>query len=72
MKNKLVKRNMTKFDYKARKLGLFGLIVIGITLSVGLPVAKSLSDLNMNLNNEIKAIQNEATDDNHQYNVERK
>ncbi len=72
MKNKLVKRNMTKFDYRARKLGFLGLAIIGISLSVGLPIANSLSKMNSNLTQEIVVMQNEQTDENHQYTVERK
>lgn len=72
VKNKLVKNNMTKFDYRARRLGIIGMILMVVTLSVGIPVASSLSNLNNTLTRDISVIQRENPDENTQYVVERK
>lgn len=70
MKNKLVKKNMTRFDYTARKLGIIGLFLIVITFSFALPIATSLANTNKTLAHEIMVIQeNNVEDGNHQYNV---
>ena len=39
MKNKLNKLNLTKFDYKAKKLGFLGLFLVVMTFTITLPVA---------------------------------
>lgn len=70
MKNKLVKANKTKFDYRARKLGIFGLFLMIITLSVAVPVASSLSNVNKSLVQDITVMENENNDSNIQ--LERK
>ena len=74
MKNKLVKTNMTKFDYRARRLGIVGVILLGVSLTVALPVATSLSNINKQLTQDITIIQMENGNDEtvHQYNVESK
>ena len=74
MKNKLVKTNMTKFDYRARKLGIFGVILLGISLTVALPIATSLSNYNKQLTQDITIIQmeNGKDDTTHHYTVENK
>lgn len=64
MKNKLVKANKTKFDYRARKLGIIGLFLMVITLSVAVPVASSLSNVNKSLVQDITIMENENNDSN--------
>jgi hypothetical protein len=64
MKNKLVKANKTKFDYRARKLGIIGLFLMVITLSVAVPVASSLSNVNKSLVHDITVMENENNDSN--------
>ena len=39
MKNKLVKTNMTRFDYLARRLGIIGFVLFVMCFSVALPIA---------------------------------
>lgn len=63
MKNKLEKRNLTKFDYKARKLGILGSILVVLTLAVMLPVSANLSSNNTTLTNEIRMLNNDVNDD---------
>ena len=63
MKNKLEKRNLTKFDYKARKLGILGCILVVLTLAVMLPVSANLSSNNTTLTNEIRMLNNDVNDD---------
>lgn len=64
MKNKLVKANKTKFDYSARRLGIIGLFLMVITLSVAVPVASSLSNVNKSLVQDITIMENENNDSN--------
>ena len=64
MKNKLVKRNMTKFDYRARKLGIFGAILAVLSLAVILPISANISSNNVALTNEIQGITNDIKHDN--------
>lgn len=64
MKNKLVKANKTKFDYRARRLGIIGLFLMVITLSVAVPVASSLSNVNKSLVQDITIMENENDDSN--------
>lgn len=59
MKNKLEKRNMTKFDYNARKYGLIGCILVVFALAVMLPISASISSNNVNLTKEIRTLNNE-------------
>ena len=63
MKNKLEKRNLTKFDYKARKLGILGCILVVLTLAVMLPVSANLSSNNSTLTNEIRMLNNDINED---------
>ena len=63
MKNKLEKRNLTKFDYKSRKLGILGCVLVVLTLAVMLPVSANLSSNNVNLTNEIRMLNNDITED---------
>ena len=60
MKNKLTKRNMTKFDYKARKLGILGCVLAVLSLAVILPISSNVSNENVALNDEIQEL---TTDD---------
>ena len=62
MKNKLVKRNMTKFDYKARKLGILGCVLAVVSLAIILPISASISKENVTLNNQIQELTNESDD----------
>ena len=71
MKNKLIKANKTKFDYRARKFGIIGLFLMVITLSVALPVASSLSNMNKSLVQDITIMENENKEANN-YELERK
>lgn len=71
MKNKLVKTNMTKFDYKARRLGIIGLFLMVVTLGVALPVATSLSNMNNTLIHDITVMELDENE-NTNYELERK
>ena len=62
MKNKLEKRNMTRFDYKARKLGFLGAILVVLSLAVILPLSSSINNENTALTNEINELVNEKDD----------
>lgn len=67
MKNKLVKTNMTKFDYKAKKLGILGLLLVVMTFAVTLPVATSLVNANNSLTREIIVLENNSNESNTNY-----
>ena len=67
MKNKLVKKNMTKFDYKVRKLGIIGFVLMIISLTIALPVANSLSSSNRQLTQEITIIEMEQHENANQH-----
>lgn len=70
MKNKLVKTNMTRFDYLARRLGIIGFVLFVMCFSVALPIATNLINSNKVLYNEIQVIQEtKDNENNHQYNV---
>ncbi|MDD6302629.1 MAG: hypothetical protein PUA56_04960 [Bacillales bacterium] len=56
MKNKLEKRNLTSFDYKARKLGIIGGVIIILSLAILLPLATSISSSNVAIANEIQEL----------------
>lgn len=62
MKNKLVKRNMTKFDYKARKLGILGCVLAVLSLAVILPISYNIAEKNVTLNQEIKELDTQDDD----------
>lgn len=62
MKNKLEKKHMTKFDYKARKLGILGGVLVVLSLAVILPISVSMNTENVQLNNEIQELTNEQND----------
>lgn len=62
MKNKLTKRNMTGFDYKARRLGILGGILVVLSLAVILPISASVNNENVTLTNEIRELNNEVDD----------
>jgi hypothetical protein len=64
MKNKLTKRNKTGFDYKARRLGIIGGIVIILSLAVLVPIASSISSKNVALASEIQHLNEEIEDAN--------
>lgn len=64
--NKMVKYNMTRFDYVSRKLGILGLIIIAVALLLGLPLLKTLTDSNQVLVQEIREVNaqtNQTMDD---------
>ena len=63
MKNKLVKMNMTSFDYKARKLGVIGLLIFVGVLTLGLPIVNTLNSENLALNHQIEKIQQDVVED---------
>ena len=63
MKNKLEKRNMTKFDYKARKLGVLGIVLCALSLAVILPISANINSKNTNLTNEIRQLNKDHFDD---------
>ena len=46
MKNKLQKTNMTRFDHRARKLGIIGALIMAATFALCVPVAASLISSN--------------------------
>ena len=54
MKNKVEKRYLTKFDYKARRLGIAGVIIVVLSLFVLLPISKNISNDNLSLVKEIE------------------
>lgn len=56
MKNKVEKRYLTKFDYKARRLGIAGVIIVVLSLFVLLPISKNISNDNLSLVKEIEQI----------------
>lgn len=53
MKNKLVKKNVTKFDRNARKLGILGIIFIVSALAFGIPMIVNLNHQNDILTKEV-------------------
>ena len=62
MKNKLSKKNMTKFDYKARKLGILGGILVVLSLAVILPISATINSDNVRLKNEIRTLNKEKVE----------
>lgn len=56
MKDKLQKRNMTGFDYRARRLGILGGIIIILSLAVLLPIATTVANQNVALGAEIQEL----------------
>ncbi len=54
MKDKLVKRNKSHFDFVARRLGIIGSIIIVLSIAFGIPVLNSLQNRNHNLVNDIQ------------------
>ena len=62
MKNKLTKKNMTKFDYKARRLGVLGGILVVLSLAVILPISVTINSDNVRLKNEIRTLNKEHVD----------
>ena len=61
MKNKLTKRNMTKFDYKARKFGILGGFLVVLSLAVILPISATINSDNVRLKNEIRTLNKEKS-----------
>lgn len=59
MKNKLKRNNLTKFDYVARRLGVFGLFLIIGFLAFSLPVSNLLTKNNETLIREIQHLDND-------------
>ena len=64
MKNKIEKRNMTVFDYKARRLGIIGAAIFVLSLAVALPIAGSISTSNTKMEIEIQQLKDEIRNDN--------
>jgi hypothetical protein len=65
MKNKLTKKNMTKFDYSARRLGIVGAALLVLSFAVALPIATSVSSANNNMKMEIQQLHDEINNDNY-------
>ncbi len=70
MKNRIEKANKTKFDYVARSLGIFGILIIIATCFIGGITLTSISNENRNLINiidnshkEVDKIQNAKNDE---------
>lgn len=61
MRNRIEKSNKTKFDYVARTLGVFGILIIAVTAIVGGTTLASVSNENKNLINMIEMTQQEET-----------
>lgn len=54
MKDKLVKKNVTKFDRRSRKLGILGIVLITSTLAFGIPMIVNLNNQNDILTKEVR------------------
>ncbi len=54
MKDKLVKKNITKFDRRSRKLGILGIVLITSTLAFGIPMIVNLNNQNDILTKEVR------------------
>ena len=52
---------MTKFDYKARKLGILGGILVVLSLAVILPISATINSDNVRLKNEIRTLNKEKS-----------
>ena len=72
MKNKLQKTNMTRFDHRARKLGVIGALIMAATFALCVPVAASLISSNKAVTIEIQKLQNESSETPTTYTLERK
>ena len=59
MKDKIYKKNMTSFDYKARRLGIIGSVIIILSLAILLPICTSISSQNVAITEEIRQLNNE-------------
>jgi hypothetical protein len=70
MKDKLVKKNMTKFDYVAKRLGIFGVCLLILSMAVVLPISANISSTNKNISVEIQELHDEMN--NKEYIVENK
>ena len=64
MKNKIEKRNMTGFDYKARRLGIIVAAIFVLSLAVALPIAGSISTSNTKMEIEIQQLKDEIRNEN--------
>jgi hypothetical protein len=72
MKNKLQKTNMTRFDHKARKLGIIGIFMMVATFAVCIPVATNIINNNNQVTVEIQKLQTEQEEPTTTYTIERK
>lgn len=54
MKNKLVRKNITKFDRRSRKFGILGVVLITSTLAFGIPMIVNLNSQNEILTKEVR------------------
>lgn len=77
MKNRIEKANKTKFDYVARSLGIFGILIIIATCFIGGITLTSISNENKNLINvinnshkEVDKTQNAKNDELNNKNIE--
>ena len=58
---KLKKKNMTKFDYIARKIFGVSMVALALTLAFLLPVTAKLQDNVNALNKEVQTLENEKS-----------
>ena len=63
MKNKLEKKYLTKFDYRARRLGITGLVIVMFSWLVLVPLSSSLSNKNVAISKEIEQISENIKDE---------
>ena len=56
MKNKLKKRNQTKFDYTMKKLGIVSFVLSLIAFAVIIPLSNHLKEENVAINQNIELL----------------
>lgn len=61
MRNRIEKSNKTRFDYVARTLGIFGILIIIATAFIGGTTLASISNENKNLINLIETANMDET-----------
>lgn len=54
MKDKIILKNKTHFDFLARKLGVIGVILIVLSFALGIPLINVLNTHNTQLVNDIQ------------------
>ena len=58
---KLTKKNMTKFDFVAKKIFFFSMIALVLTVAFVLPLSKSIEDKCYELNKDVQSLEIEKT-----------